>query len=67
MIKAVNRKAALLGTVVTAASVQAYAAVPEGVQTAISGAGTDAVTVGGYVIAAVAAIFGIFLMIRVLR
>jgi uncharacterized membrane protein len=45
----------------------AYAAVPAGVDTAITAAQTDAVTVGGYIIAAVAALVGIVWMIRMLR
>ncbi|WP_392423689.1 major capsid protein [Eikenella halliae] len=57
----------MLGTTLAAVGSQAYAAVPTGVKEGIEGAGTDAMTVGGYVIIAAVALFAVGLILKIMR
>lgn len=67
MFKSRNSKLALLGTSLAALGSQAYAAVPTGVKEGIETAGADALTVGGYVVIAIAGLFAITLIVKILR
>ena len=67
MFKSRNSKLALLGTSMAALGSQAYAAVPQGVKEGIESAGADALTVGGYVVIAIAGLFAITLIVKILR
>lgn len=67
MFKSRNSKLALLGTSIAALGSQAYAAVPQGVKEGIESAGADALTVGGYVVIAIAGLFAITLIVKILR
>jgi hypothetical protein len=67
MLKSKSSKLALLGTTLAAVGSQAYAAVPTGVKEGIEGAGTDAMTVGGYVIIAAVALFAVGLILKIMR
>lgn len=49
------------------ASAASHAALPEGVSSAITGAGTDAATVGGLIIVALAGLFLFTLIRKVLK
>ena len=67
MLKSKSSKIALLGTTLAAVGSQAYAVVPNGVKEGIEGAGTDAMTVGGYVIIAAVALFAVGLILKIMR
>lgn len=67
MLKSKSRHPALLGTTLAAVGSQAYAAVPTGVKEGIEAAGADALTVGGYVVIAIAGLFAITLIVKILR
>lgn len=67
MLKSKSSKLALLGTTLAAVGSQAYATVPNGVKEGIEGAGTDAMTVGGYVIIAAVALFAVGLILKIMR
>lgn len=67
MLKSKASKLALLGTTLTAFGSQAYAAVPAGVKEGIEAAGADALTVGGYVVIAIAGLFAVTLIVKILR
>ena len=67
MFKSRHSKLALLGTSMAVLGSQAYAAVPTGVKEGIEAAGADALTVGGYVVIAIAGLFAITLIVKILR
>lgn len=67
MLKSKSSKLALLGTTLAAVGSHAYATVPNGVKEGIEGAGTDAMTVGGYVIIAAVALFAVGLILKIMR
>jgi hypothetical protein len=58
---------AVVGGVLLSALNLAYATVPTGVDTAISGAAADGVTVGGYIIAGVASLLAIAWILGMMR
>lgn len=67
MLKSMTSKMALVGTGLAALASQAYADVPQGVKEGIEKAGADALTVGGYVVIAIAGLFAITLIVKILR
>ena len=67
MLKSRNSKLALVGTSLAALGSQAFAAVPTGFKEGIEAACSDALTVGGYVVIAIAGLFAITLIVKILR
>lgn len=56
-----------LGSALFTTAAAAMAAIPEGVDTAIKGAGADALAVGALVVAAIAGLFAIRLILRIVK
>lgn len=61
-----DKKKAVLGVSVAGVAASASAAVPAGVESAIQGAASDMVTVGGYIIVALAGLLAFRLIARIM-